>query len=82
MLFNAENYSFPSLEEACETLDSINEQIELFGELTIADFKSISGYDSDIHSQDYDYGWTDISEASVENSIGGYYIDMPVCFKF
>ncbi len=81
-MFNAENYILSSYEEALETLDALQDQISTFDELTIADFKSISGYGHDIHSQDYDYGWTDISEASVEYTTGGFYIDMPAYFKF
>lgn len=61
--------------EAEATLDLLFERIEEYGDATVADLYDLVGITEDY--TDKRYGWTDLSNASVSRTKGGYILDLP-----
>lgn len=67
--------TFDTRTEAEEVLMFLDEAIEKYGKVTIADFKDRCGVTSNF--TDNNYGWTSLEEAKVMRLRSGYFINFP-----
>ena len=61
--------------EASEVLSTMNELIDRFGEVSIADLHQM--VDLDFEPTDEKWGWTDLRDAEIERVRSGYLLDLP-----
>ena len=73
--YNFDDYYFDSRGEAEEVLDRMDELIDSYGAVTVGDFYDMIGITGKY--TDNNYGWTNISRASVQRTRDGYSIDLP-----
>lgn len=73
--YNFDDYYFDSRGEAEEVLDRMDELIDAYGAATVGDFYDMIGITGKY--TDNNYGWTNISRASVQRTRDGYIIDLP-----
>ena len=60
--------------EAEDALRSMDEIIESYGIVSVADLYELVGLEKDVEYTDNDYGWTSIRNAKVERTLDGYYL--------
>ena len=60
--------------EAEDALRSMDEIIESYGIVSVADLYELVGLEKDAEYTDNDYGWTSIRSAKVERTWDGYYL--------
>lgn len=70
-----DNIIFESRSEAEEVLEAMAELINTYGYVSLSDFYSLVGEESEY--TDEKYGWTNMIRARVERVRGGYIINMP-----
>ena len=69
---------FEERADAEQVLDTLCALIEDYGQATIGDFYDASGITPDQNfAKNEEYGWTDLSRATVKRGREGYYISMP-----
>lgn len=73
--FSFENVVFDDRDEARSVLNCLDEAIETYGTISVADLYDLSGITPE--SSYYNYGWDDIREARVLPCSGGYKIQFP-----
>lgn len=73
--YNFDDYYFDSRGEAEEVLDRMDELIDAYGAATVGDFYDMIGITGKY--TDNNYGWTNISRASVRRTRDGFIIDLP-----
>lgn len=74
-VYDYDRISFPSRSDAEAVLNRMQEAIEEYGQVPIADLYEFAGVRSE-HTT-YKYGWTSIKSADVERRRDGYYLKLP-----
>lgn len=72
---NFENLLFDSRSEALDVLDNLSELIQTYEIASVADLYQLSNVDS--NPTDNNYGWEDLSRASVKHTRDGWIIVLP-----
>lgn len=70
-----DDYIIENRNDAILILDNLNEGIQLYNRVSIADYYDMIGVDSSY--TDHNYGWNDLSRATIVPSRGGYLIKLP-----
>lgn len=72
-----DDYVIPDRNEAIGVLDTLNEQVVLYGSVSVADYYDMIGIEPSY--TDNTYGWTtdDLAHASVVPTRGGYILKLP-----
>lgn len=73
--FNSEDYVLRSRQETLDVLDQLRDQIENYGWTSLADFFDLVGIDTNY--TDNNYGWSDLSNATITVARGGYTLRLP-----
>lgn len=73
--FNSEDYTLPDRNEALSVLDALNDQIESYGMVSVADFYDLIGIASDF--VDHSWGWSDLSDGRVRSYRDTFVISLP-----
>ena len=69
---------FEERADADEVLDTLQNLIEDYGQATIGDFYDAAGITPDDNfAKNEEYGWTDLSRATIRRNRDGYMISMP-----
>jgi len=63
--------------EAQEVLSIMNEILELYGEVTVADFYDVAGLESHAQATDNAWGWQSVANTTIGRSRDGYEINFP-----
>lgn len=72
--------AFTTTYEAFTILDAMTQHCKTYGQVTLADYYKLIGQTPT--NVDDDYGWTDLSGATIDKiEIGGYTIHMPLAKK-
>lgn len=72
---NYNDVAFETREKAEKILEQMNEEIDRYGFVTVADYKELCGVAGDY--KDNKYGWTNIRDAEVTRVRAGYSIRFP-----
>ena len=70
-----ENITLASRADAEEVLDSMNEMLDLYDIVSVADLYDLVGIEG--QHTDNNYGWTDLSRATVVRTSDGYLLKLP-----
>lgn len=73
--YNFDDLSFDNRGEAEVVLSRLDEAIEAYGLVSVADMYDLAGVTP--NHTDYNYGWTNLRNASVRPTRNGYVLDMP-----
>lgn len=73
--YTYDDLSFPNRGDAEVVLSRLDEAVEAYGIVSVADMYDLAGVTP--NHTDYNYGWTNLRNASVRPTRDGYIIDMP-----
>ena len=73
--YSPEDVIFTSRADANEVLAGMDEILDRYGVLSVAEYKDLAGVQSSY--TDAKFGWTSLNSASVLNCRDGYYIKLP-----
>lgn len=74
-IYDFEDVIIKSRAEAIEVLSTMNELVDKYGEVSVADLHQM--VELDFEPTDEKWGWTDLRDAEVERVRSGYLIDLP-----
>lgn len=72
-----DDISFEGRDDANLVLEMLEERLEEYGQVSIADFYEIAGLEAISEFTDHGWGWTNLSRAQVVRTKAGYEIDFP-----
>lgn len=73
--FRSDDYVLKDRQEALDVLDQLRDQIDTYGWTSLADFFDLVGIDTNY--TDNNYGWSDLSSATITVARGGYTLRLP-----
>ncbi len=73
--YTYDQYSFDHRNDAMEVLSTLREALDMYGQVTVADFYDAIGVTGEF--TDNNYGWIDLSSADILRTREGYIIKFP-----
>lgn len=73
--FHLDEMVFEQYEDASAVLDRMVDYLETYGKVSVDDFFDLIGRSSNYTAQNW--GWTSLANATIVNTVGGYFIKLP-----